>query len=148
MVKFTVFIFIIIISNLFSKNITIKANLMENKKNSIILDGNVFIKIDKTTIKGNKAIIILKKYKILNYKLIGNINFNIFEKENLKYRGKSNSLKYISKGNIYYLSGDVEINNLIDKRTIKGDEIKIDIKLNKIKIQGKKDKPVSINFNI
>lgn len=146
--KFFILLLLITI-NLFSRNITIKADLLRKNKDILILDKNIFISINKSTITGNKATCLLKKLKIINCSLTGNLKFIIFKKNILKYEGKADSLTYVSKNNIYTYSGNVVIEDMVNKNIIKGDKIKIDMNKNgSLEITGKKNQPVDINFNI
>lgn len=147
-IKFIIFI-LCLTTNIFSKNITIKADLVHATKNHLRLNKNILIKIDKNIITGNKADCILKKFTIITCEFVGNLQFTIFHANKIRYKGQANSLKYTSKSNTYVYSGNVVIEDKINKSIMKGDKIKINMNKNgNLEIKGTKNKPVDINFNL
>ncbi len=109
--------------------------------------GNAKVKQLKDWIHAEKIIVHLdEKNQAKMYEAIGNVTFE-FQNEKGHYLGSSDRVKYFPLTSLYILTGKAKVNDLVNKRTAKGDEISVDMITGNSKVKGSKKKPVKFTFD-
>ena len=120
-----------------------KAN-QEKKEISFI--GNAKVVQDKSYIYANKIVVYFSDdNKTKQYDAIDNVHFE-FVNETSHYKGYANKLTYMPMQEKYILIGNAKIDDLINKRVIKGDKITLDTKSGNASVKGSRKKPVKFIF--
>lgn len=122
-----------------------KAN-EENKTISFI--GNAIVKQNQNIIKADKIIVYFNdNNKTKEYKAINNVKFE-FVNDTSHYKGVAQKVIYQPLKSIYTLKGNAKIDDIINKRVIKGDEIVLDMQTGNAKVKGSAKKPVKFIFEM
>ena len=109
--------------------------------------GNAKVKQLKDWIHAEKIIVYLdKKNQAKMYEAIGSVTFE-FQNEKGHYIGSSDKVKYYPLKSLYVLLGKAKVNDQLNKRTAKGDEITVDMLTGNSKVKGSKKKPVKFTFD-
>jgi len=110
--------------------------------------GNAKVKQLKDWIHADKIIVHLnKKNQAKMYEAIGNVTFE-FQNEKGHYLGSSNKVKYYPLTSLYILLGKAKVEDVLNKRTAKGDEITVNMLTGSSKVKGTKKKPVKFTFDM
>ena len=110
--------------------------------------GNVIAKEGQSLIKASTLTVFLdKNSEAKKYKASGNV---VFEIKNAKkdIKGRCDVLVYLPIEDRYILQGDVELNDLLNKRKVYGDEIILDNKKGESYAKTKSKKPVKFIFKV
>jgi lipopolysaccharide export system protein LptA len=146
--SFILFIFVSIFVYAQTVDITsdeMKAN-QETKQISFI--GNAKVVQEKNYIYADKIVVYFSDdNKTKQYDAIDNVHFE-FINQTTHYKGKANKLTYMPLQEKYILSGNAKIDDLINKRVIKGDQIILDTKSGNASVKGSKKKPVKFIFEM
>jgi len=117
-------------------------------KKEVHFIGNAKVKQLKDWIHGDKIIVHLNEdNQAKMYEAIGNVKFE-FQNEKGHYIGSSNRVKYYPLTSIYILIGKADVNDLLNKRTAKGDEITVNMLTGNSNVKGNKKKPVKFTFDM
>jgi lipopolysaccharide export system protein LptA len=113
-----------------------------NLKKEVHFIGNAKVKQDKNWIHADKIIVYLNdKNKAKMYEAVGNVTFE-FRNEKGHYLGSSDEVKYYPLISVYRLKGKASIEDILNKRTAKGENITIDMLTGNSEVVGSKKKPV------
>jgi lipopolysaccharide export system protein LptA len=134
----------------FSEKVEITSDSMNandlNKEVHFI--GNAKVKQLKDWIHADKIIVHLnEKNQAKMYEAIGNVTFE-FQNEKGHYLGNSNTVKYYPLTSLYILIGKANVEDILNKRTAKGDEITVNMLTGSSKVKGSKKKPVKFTFDM
>jgi lipopolysaccharide export system protein LptA len=144
--SFLVIILISIWVNAQTVNITSDEMKANQEKKEIIFIGNAKVVQDKSYIYANKIIVYFSDdNKTKQYDAIDNVHFE-FVNEISHYKGYANKLTYMPLQEKYILTGNAKIDDLINKRVIKGDKITLDTKSGNASVKGSRKKPVKFIF--
>jgi len=121
------------------------------EKNLIVFRGNVsMVKEDdtlvcdeitlKTTINKDT-----KKTEIISYIAIGNVSFTIKNQDSYLI-GNGDRVNYDIEKELYIVKGNGYLEDKLDNKIIRGDNIYINRKNGHIRIDGSKEKPVQFKF--
>ena len=131
-----------------------KVEITSDSMNAIDLNkevhfiGNAKVKQLKDWIHADKIIVHLtEKNQAKMYEAIGNVTFE-FQNEKGHYIGNSNSVKYYPLKSLYILIGKAKVEDILNKRTAKGDEITVDMLTGNSNVKGSKKKPVKFTFDM
>jgi len=119
-----------------------------NMQKEVHFIGNVKIKQSGNSLQGDKVIIYFdENNETKRYEAIGTVKFK-FKKEKSSYSGSANKVIYYPMKSEYLLIGKAEIDDHINKRLVKGDEIILNLTTGNAKVKGNKKKPVKFIFDM
>ena len=124
----------------------------ESLNHEIHFVGNARVEQLKDWITADEIIVYLNENnKTDRYEAIGKANFE-FENEKGHYLGNADIVKYYPDKTIYELVGKAKTKDLLNKRTVKGEKITVNMKTGNSKVIGGKDKhgknvPVKITLD-
>ncbi|MBN2767782.1 MAG: lipopolysaccharide transport periplasmic protein LptA [Campylobacterales bacterium] len=130
------------------EKIEIKSLNMEadDFKKEVHFNGDVKIKEGKSRLDSNDAVVYLDaQNKAKEYKATGNVVFYI-NKDGNEYKGKAGEVRYFPNTNIYHLSINAEVEDIINKRVLTGNKMILDMNKKQVKVDGKKNKPIEFIF--
>ncbi len=81
------------------------------------------------------------------YEAYGDVSFFIKE-NNSTYRGQSQELVFYPNENKYHFAKDVKLYDVINDRTIIGEQVDVDTKQGKADVKGSEQKPVKFIFEV
>ena len=132
----------------FAEKVEITSTSMkaENLKKEVHFIGNAKVKKLEDWIHADKIIVYFNdKNETKMYKAIGNVTFE-FKNENGHYQGKSEKVTYFPLKSFYVLTGKAKVDDIKNKRQVKGDEITLDMVTGDSQVKGSKKKPVKFIF--
>ena len=146
---FKIILFFIVSQSLFAEKVEITSDSMNamdlNKEVHFI--GNAKVKQLNDWIHADKIIVHLNKdNQAKMYEAIGDVTFE-FQNDKGHYIGSSNVVKYYPLTSLYVLKGKAKVNDVLNKRTAKGDEITVDMLTGNSNVKGSKKKPVKFTFD-
>jgi lipopolysaccharide export system protein LptA len=120
----------------------------QNIKKEVHFINNVKIKQLDNWIHADKVIVYFNENNETNkYVAQGKVKFEFKDSKNY-YNGSSDSLVYLPIKSKYILTGTAIIDDIANKRHIKGDEIILDMMSGNAKVLGNKKKPVKFIFEM
>jgi len=120
-------------------------NAIENKK-EVHFIGNAKVKQLKDWIHADKIIVHLtQENKAKIYEALGNATFE-FQNEKGHYIGNSNQVQYFPLQSLYILTGKAKVEDKLNKRTIKGEKITVDMLTGNSKVTSTGNSPVKMTF--
>lgn len=143
-------LFLLFTQMAFSEKVEITSDSMNatdlNKEVHFI--GNAKVKQLKDWIHADKIIVHLNdKNQAKMYEAIGHVTFE-FQNEKGHYLGNSDVVKYYPLTSLYVLVGKAKIEDILNKRTAKGDEITVNMITGSSNVKGSKKKPVKFTFDM
>jgi lipopolysaccharide export system protein LptA len=121
-------------------------NAMDLNK-EVHFTGNAKVKQLNDWIHADEIIVHLNKdNQAKMYEAIGTVTFE-FQNDKGHYIGSSDIVKYYPLTSLYVLTGKAKVNDVLNKRTAKGDEITVDMLTGNSKVKGSKKKPVKFTFD-
>ena len=146
---FKIILFFIVSQNLLAEKVEITSDSMNamdlNKEVHFI--GNAKVKQLKDWIHADKIIVHLNEdNQAKMYEAIGTVTFE-FQNDKGHYIGSSDVVKYYPLTSLYVLTGKAKVNDVLNKRTAKGDEITVDMLTGNSNVKGTKKKPVKFTFD-
>lgn len=147
--KFLIFI-LTITTLLFSEKIEISSSEIKTKnlKKELQFIGRAKVKKEKDWIEADKIIVYFNdNNKTKKYVAIGRVLFE-FRNSKRYLKGRANRVTYYPKQSLYILRGKATINDILNKRYLRGDKITLDTNSNDFHIIGKKKKPVIFTFEL
>ena len=118
----------------------------ENLKKEVHFIGNAKVKKLEDWIHADKIIVYFdENNETKMYKAIGKVNFE-FKNEKGHYKGKSENVTYYPQKSFYVLSGKAKVDDIKNKRQVKGDEITLDMLTGDSQVKGSEKKPVKFIF--
>jgi len=142
-------LFIILSQSLFAGKVEITSDSMNaiDSNKEVHFIGNAKVKQLKDWIHADEIIVHLNSdNQAKMYEAIGNVTFE-FENDKGHYIGSSNIVKYYPLTSLYVLTGKAKVNDVLNKRTAKGDEITVDMLTGNSNVKGSKKKPVKFTFD-
>ena len=122
-------------------------------KKEVHFNGNAKVKQLKDWIHADKIIVHLnEKNQAKMYEAIGNVTFE-FQNDKGHYIGSSNLVKYYPVTSVYVLLGKAKVNDVLNNRSAKGDEITVDMLTGNSNVKskpgkkGKRQAPVVFTFD-
>ena len=149
--KYFIFLNILLISNLISQELQVKADSFhgDQKKGISIFKGNV--KVTKGSDKLNASKITIytdKKNQPTKFVAEGDASFSIVTQEGIPYKGKAQKVIYFPNSKEYHFYKNVYLKELNDKKEIIGDEVVLKTIEGTAYAKGDKSEPVIMIFNI
>lgn len=118
----------------------------ENLKKEVHFIGNAKVKKLDDWIHADKIIVYFNENNETKmYKAIGKVTFE-FKNEKGHYKGKSEKVTYYPQKSFYVLTGKAKVDDVQNKRQVKGDEITLDMLTGDSQVKGSKKKPVKFIF--
>lgn len=148
MYKIKLILFFMLSIFLMADKVEISSDSMkaEELKKEIHFMGNVKIKQLKSWIEGDKVIVYFDdNNQTSRYEAIGAVSFE-FKKDNRFYKGKANRVVYAPLESKYILTGNAQIDDMVNKRHINGENITLDLNSGFADVVGKKEEPVKFIF--
>ena len=134
--------------SVFAEKVEITSTSMkaENLKKEVHFIGNAKVKKSEDWIHADKIIVYFNdKNETKMYKAIGKVTFE-FKNEEGHYKGKSEKVTYYPQKSFYVLTGKAKVDDVKNKRQVKGDEITLDMVTGDSQVKGSKKKPVKFIF--
>ena len=140
---------------LFAQKVEVTSDSMNaiDMKKEVHFIGNAKVKQLKDWIHADEIIVHLnEKNQAKMYEAIGKVTFE-FQNEKGHYIGSSNRVKYYPLKSLYVLIGKAKVNDVLNHRSAKGNEITVDMLTgnsqvkSKPKEKGKKQAPVVFTFD-
>lgn len=135
-------------STAFAQKVEVTSNSMkaENLKKEVHFLGNAKVKKLEDWIHADKIIVYFNdQNETKMYEAIGKVTFE-FKNEKGHYKGKSEKVTYYPQKSFYVLSGKAKVDDVMNKRQVKGDEITLDMVTGDSQVKGSKKKPVKFIF--
>jgi len=118
----------------------------ENLKKEVHFIGNAKVKKDNDWIHADEIIVYFDdQNETKMYKAMGGVTFE-FKNEYGHYKGKSEKIIYYPQKSFYILNGKAKVDDVKNKRQVKGDEITLDMLTGDSQVKGSKKKPVKFSF--
>jgi len=133
---------------LFAEKVEVTSTSMkaENLKKEVHFIGNAKVKKENDWINADEIIVYFDdSNETKMYKAIGNVTFE-FKNEKGHYKGKSDKITYYPQKSFYVLKGKANVNDVINKRQVKGDEIILNMLTGDSGVKGSNKKPVKFIF--
>jgi len=147
---FKITLFFILTQLAFSEKVEITSDSMNaiDLKKEVHFIGNAKVKQLKDWIHADKIIVYLTEdNQAKMYQATGKVTFE-FQNDKGHYLGSSNTVKYYPLTSLYVLIGNAKVEDKLNKRTAKGDEITVDMVTGNSKVRGSKKKPVKFTFDM
>ncbi len=120
----------------------------EELKKEVHFMGNVHIKQGESWLHGNKVIVHFDDNNQTNeYEAIGNVKFEFKDDKN-HYKGKADKVVYYPLKSEYILKGKASIDDLLNKRKLRGNTVVLNMKTGNAAVKGNKKKPVKFIFDL
>jgi len=135
---------------LFAEKVEITSDSMkaQNLQKQVHFIGNVKVKQLKNWLHGDKVIVYFdENNETKMYEAIGSVTFE-FKKEKNFYKGEADKVIYYPQKSQYILIGKAVIDDLVNKRHVKGDTIMLDMVTGNAEVKGNKKKPVKFIFDM
>lgn len=117
-------------------------------KKEVHFIGNAKVKQLKDWIHADKIIVHLtEENQAKMYEATGNVTFE-FQNEKGHYIGSSKQVKYYPLKSLYLLIGKANVEDKLNKRTIKGEKITVDMITGNSKVQSSGKGPVKMTFGM
>lgn len=149
--KFLNIVFLIAISSiLFAEKVEITSDSMkaEHDKKEVHFIGNVKIKQLENKLFSGKVIVYFDdKNETKKYEALDHVTFE-FKKEKIFYKGSADKVIYFPLKSKYILTGKAVIDDLVNDRHIKGEEITLDMISGNASVKGADKKPVKFIFDM
>jgi len=133
-----------------SQNLEITADKFTHieSENKAIFEGHAIAKDGKSSVRADRFIIYLdKNNKAKKYNALGHVKFEII-KPNQHVKGRCDSLIYKVAREIYILKGHAYLEDILNKRTMSGDELYLDNLKKEAKAKSDHKKPVKFIFQL
>jgi len=132
----------------FAEKVEVTSTTMkaENIKKEVHFIGNAKVQKNEDWIHADKIIVYFDENNNTKmYKAIGKVTFE-FKNEKGHYKGKSNNVTYDPQKSFYILNGKAKVDDVKNKRQVKGDEITLDMLTGDSQVKGSEKKPVKFIF--
>lgn len=117
-------------------------------KKEVHFIGNAKVKQLKDWIHADTIIVHLNnENQAKMYEAKGDVTFE-FQNDKGHYIGSAKVVKYYPLKSLYVLIGDAKVEDKLNKRTAKGDEITVDMLTGNSKVSGTEKKPVKFTFDM
>jgi lipopolysaccharide export system protein LptA len=143
-----IILFFLITQVAFAEKVEITSDTMNanDLKKEVHFIGNAKVKQLKDWIHADKIIVHLNKNNQAKmYEAIGSVTFE-FQNDKGHYVGSSKRVKYYPTKSLYTLLGNAKVDDLVNKRSAKGEEITVDMLTGNSNVVGGKKKPVKFTF--
>jgi len=133
-----------------SQNLEITADKFTHieSENKAIFEGHAIAKDGKSSVRADRFVIYLdKNNKAKMYNALGHVRFEII-KPNQHVKGRCNSLIYKVTKEVYILKGHAYLEDILNKRTMSGDELYLDNLKKEAKAKSDHKKPVKFIFQL
>ena len=137
-------------SSLFAEKVEVTSDKMhtESLKKEVHFVGNAKVKKEQDWIHSDRIIVFFNENnETKQYKAIGNVDFE-FKNEKGHYKGKADTVEYFPIKSLYILTGKANVDDLMNKRSVKGDKITVDMLTGDSIVKGSKKKPVKFIFEM
>lgn len=135
---------------LFAEKVEITSDSMkaQNLQKQVHFIGNVKVKQLKNWLHGDKVIVYFdENNETKMYEAIGSVTFEVKKEKNF-YKGEADKVIYYPQKSQYILIGKAVIDDLVNKRHVKGDTITLDMVTGNAEVKGNKKKPVKFIFDM
>jgi lipopolysaccharide export system protein LptA len=133
-----------------AEKVEITANSMkaEELKKRVYFLGNVHVKQAESWLHGEKVIVHFDDNNETNeYEAMENVTFEFKDKKS-HYKGKAKHVIYYPPKAQYILKGKAVIEDIMNHRVLKGEEITLDMKSGNAFVKGNRKKPVKFIFDM
>lgn len=137
-----------LVQAVFAEKVEVTSTSMkaENLKKEVHFIGNAKVKKLEDWIHADKIIVYFNdKNETKMYKAIGKVTFE-FKNEKGHYKGNSEKVTYYPQKSFYVLTGKAKVDDVQNKRQVKGDEITLDMLTGDSQVKGSEKKPVKFIF--
>jgi len=135
-------------SAVFAEKIVVTSTSMkaENLKKEVHFIGDAKVKKSEDWIHADTIIVYFDdNNETKMYKAIGKVTFE-FKNEKGHYKGNAEKVTYYPQKSFYILTGKAKVDDIMNKRQVKGDEITLDMITGDSQVKGSKKKPVKFIF--
>ncbi len=142
------FTLLLFTGSVFAEKVEVTSTSMkaENLKKEVHFIGNAKVKKLEDWIHADKIIVYFNENNETKmYKAIGKVTFE-FKNEKGHYKGKSEKITYYPQKSFYVLTGKAKVDDIRNKRQVKGDEITLDMLTGDSQVKGSEKKPVKFIF--
>ncbi len=135
---------------LYAQKVEVSATRMHamERKKEVHFTGSVHIKQGESWLRADSVVIHFDENNATNmYEATGHVSFR-FKEEKSDYKGVAQKVIYYPLKSRYTLKGRVTIDDLLNHRTLKGEEILLDMKRGDASVKGNRKKPVKFIFDL
>jgi len=120
----------------------------ESLKKEVHFVGHAKVKKEQDWIHADTIIVYFNENnETKKYKAIGNVDFE-FKNDKAHYKGKADTVEYFPLKSLYILTGKSNVDDLLNKRSVKGDKITVDMLTGDSIVEGSRKKPVKFIFEM
>jgi lipopolysaccharide export system protein LptA len=151
MIKYLISVYLILNTSLLANELRIKAESFhaDEKKGVSVFKGNVNIIRAKDELNAHQVTVYTnKKNEPIKYVAKGNAVFNIVTQDSSVYKGKAQKVIYQPNTKEYHFYGNVHLEQVDEKKEIKGNEVVLKTIEGKAYAKGAESKPVIMIFNM
>jgi len=130
--------------------IDVEANELDAnaQRHSVKLKGKVSIVNGKSNLHADFAELFFdEQNQTKAFDARGNVTFYI-EQNGSRYQGRAQMLHYDVKKEHYHLENDVYVEDLINRRQLKGQRLNIDLIQKNVMVEGKSNQPIRMSFEL
>jgi len=141
---------LILVGMLYATEVKITSDKMQADENIKIIDfiGHAHVVQEDSILDADKIKVYFDdQNQTKKYDAIGNVKFDV-KSSNAHYKGYSQKLTYLPKKSLYILVGNANIDDLLNKRTIAGEKIILNMISGNAVVNGTKQKPVKVIFQM
>ena len=134
---------------LMAEKVEITADSMNavDAKKEVHFTGNAKVKQLKDWIHADEIIVHLdENNKAKKYEAFGKVTFE-FHNEKGHYLGDSEKIEYYPLKSLYVLTKNAHVKDILNKRTVKGDKITVDMTTGNSRVVSTRKKPVKFTFD-
>jgi len=150
MIKNIFYLYFLFFNMLYAQSVDISSTQMEANQSSKTVSflGNAKVTQGDSWIFADKIIVYFNENnQTKSYNAIGNVKFELI-KDKAHYKGYAKELIYKPQKQQYTIKGNAKIDDVINKRVIKGDIITLDMTTGNAKVKGSSKKPVKFIFEM
>jgi lipopolysaccharide export system protein LptA len=135
---------LLLTQTLFAEKVKITSTSMEaeEEKKEVHFIGDAKVVKGDDWLHADRVIVYFgKEDETSKYEAIGSVSFE-FKKDEKHFKGKAQKVVYDIAQSIYILQGAAEIDDLVKKNHVDGEEIFLNMKTGSVDVKGNKAKPV------
>jgi len=147
----TLILFVIFAATLlYADKLEVTADTFSSKESEgkAYFNGHAIVKKDGSSINSDKIVVFFDTNKtIIKYEAEGNTTF-VIKKDKMHFKGSCNKVAYSPILDTYTLNGNIVVHDVVKNRTLYGEDIIIDNNKSSFRVEGKKNHPAKIVFEM
>lgn len=143
-----IILFFLLTQVLFAERVEITSTKMEAQDKEVHFIGNAKIKKANDWLHAERVIVYFDENNETSmYEAIGDVTFE-FKNEKQAFKGSADKVVYDIAKSLYTLKGKAMIDDLLNKRHVKSDEIILNMVTGSVDVTGSRKKPAKLIFDM